>query len=83
MMPEFLTADPIQELNSSKKLFGHSKTLMVCLENAVKSLDDNERFVAYLVELGRRHQVRPLKPPYLEVSNESIFFAVVTYNVLR
>ena len=71
-MPEFMTADPIEELNSSKKLFGHSKTLMMCLENAVKSVDDNERFVAYLVELGRRHQVRPLKASYLEVSTDSM-----------
>lgn len=69
MMPEFMTDDPIEELRSSRKLFGHSKTLMKCLENAVTSLDDNERFVAYLVELGRRHQVRPLKASYLEVSN--------------
>lgn len=72
MMPEFMTADPIAELNSSRKLFGHSKTLMKCLENAVTSLDDNESFVAYLVELGRRHQVRPLKAQYLEVSNVRI-----------
>ena len=72
MMPEFMTADPIAELNSSRKLFGHSKTLMKCLENAVTSLDDNEGFVAYLVELGRRHQVRPLKAQYLEVSNVRI-----------
>ena len=67
-----MTADPIEELNSSRKLFGHSKTLMTSLENAVKSLDDNERFVAYLVELGTRHQVRPLKAPYLEVSTEKM-----------
>lgn len=76
MMPEFMTADPIEELNSSRKLFGHSKTLMTCLENAVKSLDDNERFVAYLVELGRRHQVRPLKAPYFEVIHEALMFSL-------
>lgn len=68
MMPEFMTADPVEELKSSRKLFGHSKTIMKCLENAVTSLDDNDRFVGYLVELGRRHQVRPLKAQYLEVS---------------
>ena len=69
MMPEFITADPVKELKSSKSLFGHSKTIMKCLENAVTSLDDNIRFVGYLVELGRRHQVRPLKAQYLEVSD--------------
>ena len=68
MMPEFMTADPVKELTSARKLFGHSKTIMKCLENAVMSLDDNDRFVGYLVELGRRHQVRPLKAQYLEVS---------------
>ena len=68
MMPEFMTADPIEELKSAKSLFGHSKTIMKCLENAVTSLDDNERFVGYLVGLGRRHQVRPLKAHYLDVS---------------
>jgi len=76
MMPEFMTADPIAELNSSRKLFGHSKTLMKCLENAVTSLDDNEGFVAYLVELGRRHQVRPLKAQYLEVIHEALMFSL-------
>ena len=72
MMPEFMTNDPIEELKSSRSLFGHSKTYMKCLENAVTSMDDNERFVSYLVELGRRHQVRPLKAQYLDVS---VFFS--------
>ena len=58
----------IEELKSARSLYGHNKILMKCLENAVASLDDNESFVSYLVELGRRHQVRPLKAQYLEVS---------------
>ncbi|RMX44212.1 hypothetical protein pdam_00005305 [Pocillopora damicornis] len=57
MMPEFNTNDPVEELKSARALFGHSKTYMKCLENAVTSMDDNERFVTYLVELGRRHQL--------------------------
>lgn len=72
MMPEFNTNDPVEELKSARALFGHSKTYMKCLENAVTSMDDNERFVTYLVELGRRHQVRPLKAHYLDVSRLSL-----------
>ena len=71
--PELKTMFPggkvdIEQLKSARSLYGHNKILMKCLENAVASLDDNESFVTYLVELGRRHQVRPLKAQYLEVS---------------
>ena len=71
-MPELKTKFPgkvdIEQLKSTRTLYGHNKILMKSIENAVASLDDNESFVTYLVELGRRHQVRPLKAQYLEVS---------------
>nr|XP_058968913.1 neuroglobin-like [Pocillopora verrucosa] len=76
MMPEFNTNDPVEELKSARALFGHSKTYMKCLENAVTSMDDNERFVTYLVELGRRHQVRPLKAHYLDLIHEAFMFSL-------
>lgn len=56
----------IEQLKTTRTLFGHNKILMTCIENAVASADDNESFVTYLVELGRRHQVRPLKAEHLE-----------------
>ena len=72
VMPELKTKFPgkvdIEQLKSTRTLYGHNKILMKSIENAVASLDDNESFVTYLVELGRRHQVRPLKAQYLEVS---------------
>lgn len=70
--PELKTKFPgkvdIEQLKATRQLYGHSKILMKSIENAVVSLDDSESFVTYLLELGRRHQVRPLKAQYLEVS---------------
>jgi len=66
----------IEQLKSARTLYGHNKILMKCLENAVISLDDNESFVSYLVELGRRHQVRPLKAEYLEVIHAALMFSL-------
>lgn len=56
----------IEKLKTTRILFGHNKILMTSIENAVTSVDDNESFKSYLVELGRRHQVRPLKAEHLE-----------------
>ena len=67
----------IEQLKSTRTLSGHSKILLKCIENAVVSLGDSESFVSYLVELGRRHQVRPLKAQYLEVSVVSVDYIVV------
>lgn len=58
----------IEKLKTTRILFGHNKILMTSIENAVTSVDDNESFRTYLVELGRRHQVRPLKAEHLEAS---------------
>ena len=58
----------IEKLKTTRILFGHNKILMTSIENAVTSVDDNESFRSYLVELGRRHQVRPLKAEHLEAS---------------
>ncbi|CAH3119532.1 unnamed protein product [Porites lobata] len=79
VMPELKTKFPgkvdIEQLKSTRTLYGHNKILMKSIENAVTSLDDNESFVTYLVELGRRHQVRPLKAQYLEVIYEALMFS--------
>ncbi|XP_074627979.1 neuroglobin-like isoform X2 [Acropora palmata] len=50
----------IEKLKTTRILFGHNKILMTSIENAVASVDDNESFRSYLVELGRRHQAMHL-----------------------
>lgn len=51
---------------------GHPKRLLMAIDNAVTAMGDSESFSAYLVELGRRHNMPNIQPSHDHVSRRQV-----------
>ena len=67
MFPEFRDLS-LTELELKRELRGHSERVMRTVENSVNSMDDPDSLNEYLIELGRRHVMRSVKPSVNDVS---------------
>ncbi|XP_067049806.1 neuroglobin-like [Acropora muricata] len=61
VFPEFRDLS-LTELELKQELRGHSERVMRTVENSVNSMDDPDSLNEYLIELGRRHVMRSVKP---------------------
>ncbi|XP_031561463.1 cytoglobin-2-like [Actinia tenebrosa] len=61
---------------------GHPKRLLMAIDNAVTAMGDSESFSAYLVELGRRHNMPHLRPSHVHFNDLRKCFLSVIMEVL-
>nr|AUV50079.1 globin-like protein [Actinia tenebrosa] len=66
VFPEFRNVK-LETLKTERSLHGHTKRVMKVVENAVTSLEDPDSMIEYLLELGRRHRYRQIKPKPLHL----------------
>ena len=75
MFPEFRDIS-LTDLEQRQRLRGHTERVMRTIENSVNAVDDPDSLNEYLVELGRRHVMRSVKPSVGDVSIVIIVSAV-------
>ncbi|XP_068753174.1 neuroglobin-like [Montipora capricornis] len=76
MFPEFRDIS-LTDLEQRQRLRGHTERVMRTIENSVNAVDDPDSLNEYLVELGRRHVMRSVKPSVgdLHLMNRAIISA--------